>query len=68
MRMMIVSTMEIVKYYYLKLSLVAGRKKLQKRMGEQSPGVGGTWIDEERQNLRAYEYLCHVGEAKEYIL
>ncbi|PIA15757.1 RasGAP-domain-containing protein [Coemansia reversa NRRL 1564] len=27
----------------------------------------GIWCDVERQNLAAYEYLCHVGEAKEWI-
>ena len=26
-----------------------------------------TWMDNERHNLQAYEYLCHVGEAKEWI-
>ncbi|KAJ2627111.1 iqgap- protein, partial [Coemansia sp. RSA 1287] len=26
-----------------------------------------TWCDIERQNLAAYEYLCHVSEAKEWI-
>jgi Ras GTPase-activating-like protein IQGAP2/3 len=44
---------------------VAGRKKLQKNVSTTGPN-SGAWIDEERQNLRAYEYLCHVGEAKEY--
>ena len=44
-------------------SIVAGRKRLQKNTsGVANPG----WIEEERNNLRAYEYLCHVGEAKEY--
>jgi hypothetical protein len=23
-------------------------------------------MEEERKNIRAYEYLCHIGEAKEY--
>ncbi|KAJ2803272.1 iqgap- protein, partial [Coemansia guatemalensis] len=27
----------------------------------------GIWCDVERQNLAAYEYLCHVSEAKEWI-
>ena len=26
----------------------------------------GQWMDEQRSNVRAYEYLCHIGEAKEY--
>lgn len=25
------------------------------------------WMDRERKNLQAYEYLCHVAEAKEYV-
>jgi len=25
------------------------------------------WIDQQRQFLQAYEYLCHIGEAKEWI-
>lgn len=24
-------------------------------------------MDVERKNLQAYEYLCHIGEAKEYV-
>lgn len=32
------------------------------------PGYGGkTWMDTERQYRHAYEYLCHIGEAKEWI-
>lgn len=23
------------------------------------------WMDQQRKNLQAYEYLCHIGEAKE---
>ncbi|KAI8585597.1 hypothetical protein BDZ88DRAFT_502223 [Geranomyces variabilis] len=26
-----------------------------------------TWLDRERAQLQAYEYLCHIGEAKEWI-
>jgi Ras GTPase-activating-like protein IQGAP2/3 len=25
----------------------------------------GTWMDKERLQVQAYEYLCHIGEAKE---
>lgn len=25
------------------------------------------WMDKQRNNLLAYEYLCHIGEAKEWI-
>ena len=31
-------------------------------------GFGGrNWMDAQRQFLQAYEYLCHIGEAKEWI-
>jgi Ras GTPase-activating-like protein IQGAP2/3 len=31
-------------------------------------GWGGrNWMDKQRQFLQAYEYLCHIGEAKEWI-
>ena len=31
-------------------------------------GWGGrNWMDQQRQFLQAYEYLCHIGEAKEWI-
>lgn len=28
---------------------------------------GGLWADQQRHLLRAYEYLCHVGEAQQWI-
>ncbi|MCJ1317970.1 hypothetical protein MMC15_003297 [Xylographa vitiligo] len=28
---------------------------------------GRNWMDQQRQFLQAYEYLCHIGEAKEWI-
>lgn len=28
---------------------------------------GSKWMDKQRQFLQAYEYLCHIGEAKEWI-
>ncbi|KAI9202931.1 uncharacterized protein BJ171DRAFT_460734 [Polychytrium aggregatum] len=43
-----------------------GRLKLQKKQGV-ADGKDESWMDRERQNLQAYEYLCHVGEAKEWI-
>ncbi|KAK9783201.1 hypothetical protein SCARD494_13422 [Seiridium cardinale] len=51
-----------------------GRRRLQ-RTGDQSAqrngdrfGFGGrNWMDKQRQFLQAYEYLCHIGEAKEWI-
>ncbi|KAL9090946.1 MAG: hypothetical protein Q9159_001689 [Coniocarpon cinnabarinum] len=49
-----------------------GRRRLQrntsKRAARSAPGYGGrTWMDTQRQFLQAYEYLCHIGEAKEWI-
>jgi hypothetical protein len=41
-----------------------GRVKLQKKI-DKTAGETGTWMDMERNKLQAYEYLCHVGEAKE---
>ncbi|KAI8817418.1 uncharacterized protein EV422DRAFT_224332 [Fimicolochytrium jonesii] len=29
--------------------------------------IDATWIDKERTQLQAYEYLCHIGEAKEWV-
>lgn len=40
---------------------VAGRKRLQK----QTTQKGSQWMEDERKNIQAYEYLCHIGEAKE---
>ena len=51
-----------------------GRRKLQRAKSTRlnntvaSTGYGGrTWMDQQRQFLQAYEYLCHIGEAKEWI-
>lgn len=49
-----------------------GRRRLQRsqstRAAKLAPGYGGrTWMDTQRQFLQAYEYLCHIGEAKEWI-
>ncbi|KAB8343131.1 hypothetical protein FH972_022724 [Carpinus fangiana] len=47
-----------------------GRRRLQRTDSARgkTPGYGGrTWIDSQRQFLQAYEYLCHIGEAKEWI-
>ncbi|KAJ3579735.1 hypothetical protein NPX13_g837 [Xylaria arbuscula] len=54
-----------------------GRRRLQ-RMGTADGGKigqrsdrygfeGRNWMDKQRQFLQAYEYLCHIGEAKEWI-
>ena len=50
-----------------------GRRRLQR--SAQAPGArpsnygweGRNWMDKQRQFLQAYEYLCHIGEAKEWI-
>ena len=49
-----------------------GRRKLQRgdsvRTNKTGTGwAGRTWMDQQRQFLQAYEYLCHIGEAKEWI-
>ncbi|OWP04822.1 ras GTPase activating protein [Marssonina coronariae] len=56
-----------------------GRRRLQRQDGAQgtknvalSRGnpygwEGRNWMDKQRQFLQAYEYLCHIGEAKEWI-
>ncbi|KAF4542079.1 IQ motif EF-hand binding site [Lasiodiplodia theobromae] len=49
-----------------------GRRKLQRGMSTrgkkvQSGWATRTWMDQQRQFLQAYEYLCHIGEAKEWI-
>ena len=51
-----------------------GRRRLQRNMSTRgkktfnTPGYGGKiWMDQQRQFLQAYEYLCHIGEAKEWI-
>ncbi|KAI9375013.1 hypothetical protein BJX61DRAFT_218406 [Aspergillus egyptiacus] len=32
-----------------------------------SAWTAGNWMEKQRQFLQAYEYLCHIGEAKEWI-
>ncbi|KAI1104634.1 hypothetical protein F4804DRAFT_183091 [Jackrogersella minutella] len=52
-----------------------GRRRLQRagnvsRIGQRSDRYGfegRNWMDKQRQFLQAYEYLCHIGEAKEWI-
>lgn len=52
-----------------------GRRRLQKEPGSGPAGQrsstygweGRNWMDKQRQFLQAYEYLCHIGEAKEWI-
>ncbi|KAL2169826.1 hypothetical protein VTG60DRAFT_5567 [Thermothelomyces hinnuleus] len=54
-----------------------GRRRLQRtdqsgngRPAQRTGGYGWegrNWMDKQRQFLQAYEYLCHIGEAKEWI-
>ncbi|KAK8104717.1 Ras GTPase activating protein [Apiospora kogelbergensis] len=51
-----------------------GRRRLQRlanangsRPGDNYGYGGRNWMDKQRQFLQAYEYLCHIGEAKEWI-
>ncbi|KAJ1901064.1 iqgap- protein [Kickxella alabastrina] len=48
-----------------------GRHRLQREASQinYNPALtrNGNWCDVERKNLAAYEYLCHVSEAKEWI-
>ncbi|GAB5593632.1 iqgap-related protein [Umbelopsis nana] len=41
-----------------------GRIRLQK---DEKTVITSHWMDKQRNNLQAYEYLCHIGEAKEWI-
>ena len=43
-----------------------GRKKLA-RDEAASTDRRGNWMDAQRKHLQAYEYLCHIGEAKEWM-
>ncbi|KAJ2236750.1 iqgap- protein [Coemansia sp. RSA 485] len=44
-----------------------GRHRLQREASSTTTATRGNWCDVERKNLAAYEYLCHVCEAKEWI-
>ncbi|KAK7427492.1 iqgap-related protein [Neonectria magnoliae] len=52
-----------------------GRRRLQRTdntIGSRQKNAGYSWegrnwMDKQRQFLQAYEYLCHIGEAKEWI-
>ncbi len=58
-----------------------GRRRLQRTGSVRGGGRGSgkvnkpevpgwidrNWMDKQRQFLQAYEYLCHIGEAKEWI-
>ncbi|KAG9376096.1 ras gtpase activating [Pyrenophora tritici-repentis] len=49
-----------------------GRRRLQRTDADRGKKVASTWsnrnwMDQQRQFLQAYEYLCHIGEAKEWM-
>lgn len=44
------------------MNLRLGRIRLQK---DERTVITSHWMDKQRNNLQAYEYLCHIGEAKE---
>ena len=53
-----------------------GRRRLQRTARDKkdpsmskfaSGWQSSKWMDQQRQFLQAYEYLCHIGEAKEWI-
>ena len=50
-----------------------GRRRLQRTDPSKGSKTSSTtwasrnWMDQQRQFLQAYEYLCHIGEAKEWM-
>ncbi|MCJ1350163.1 MAG: hypothetical protein MMC33_000144 [Icmadophila ericetorum] len=44
-----------------------GSKGTVSRVRDGYSWSGRNWMDQQRQFLQAYEYLCHIGEAKEWI-
>lgn len=49
------------------VSGMLGRLRLQKTEDSKSHLASRNWMDKQRKYLQAYEYLCHIGEAKEWI-
>jgi hypothetical protein len=45
-----------------------GRKKLARGESQKVYAGGKLWVDKQRQVIQTYEYLCHVGEAKQSLL
>ncbi|KAF9941677.1 hypothetical protein BGZ67_004251 [Mortierella alpina] len=37
------------------------------RLTRDDSARGGRWMDQSRKQVQAYDYLCHIGEAKEWI-
>ncbi|CAL5872622.1 uncharacterized protein PFLUO_LOCUS6888 [Penicillium psychrofluorescens] len=48
-------------------STAASSGSISPRKPNASSWAAGNWMDQQRQFLQAYEYLCHIGEAKEWI-
>lgn len=47
---------------------LSGRLRLQKMASSPHDNLTSrNWMDRQRQHIQAYEYLCHIGEAKEWI-
>jgi Ras GTPase-activating-like protein IQGAP2/3 len=44
----------------------AGRKRLARGESQKVYAGGKLWVDKQRQVIQTYEYLCHVGEAKQF--
>jgi len=48
--------------------IFSDRRRLRKQNNENGEGgYNKEWMDIERKNIQAYEYLCHVEEAKEWM-
>jgi len=44
---------------------IAGRKRLARGESQKVYAGNKLWVDKQRQVIQTYEYLCHVGEAKQ---
>ena len=58
--------------YRRQLKRTDSTRVTNKSSGSSSVGTGSgwsvrNWMDQQRQYIQAYEYLCHIGEAKEWI-
>ena len=48
-------------------STAGGRSQNGRGTGRDYGWAERNWMDKQRQFLQAYEYLCHIGEAKEWV-
>ncbi|KAK2787692.1 hypothetical protein FQN51_003103 [Onygenales sp. PD_10] len=48
-------------------SIRATKSPAGPQRGKASAWAESSWMDKQRQFIQAYEYLCHIGEAKEWI-